>query len=85
MRWARNRDGRLVYVKVKVKSVGVKRKVKVGAVAGALVSLALYCAALFAGVETPAGVEAALTTVVSAVLAYWVPEPNRQADDVTDV
>ena len=52
-------------------------KVTTGAVAGAVVVFLLWVAKASGWVDTvPEEAVAALTTVVSFVLAYWVPETN---------
>ena len=52
------------------------RKVTVGALAGALTVLAVYLLGL-AGLDLPAEGAAALTTLVSFVLAYLVPSADQ--------
>ena len=48
------------------------RKVTVGALAGALASLAVWIADAFAGIKVPAEQAVALSTLLTFVVAYFV-------------
>ncbi len=50
------------------------RKVTSGALAGALVTIGVWCVQEFAGVVVPAEVAAAAVVVVSFCVSYVVPE-----------
>lgn len=53
------------------------RKVNVGAINGAVMAIIAWSVAEFAGVEIPAHVAVAGSTVIGTVLSYLV--PNKQA------
>lgn len=52
------------------------KKVQAGGMAGALTTLIVGVARM-AGVEVPAEVAAAATTLVFGLVAYFVPEPEK--------
>lgn len=56
------------------------RKMQAVTLAGACATLAAWALRAFGGVEVPAGVEAAITTVCAAALGYLIPEVSRETD-----
>ena len=50
------------------------RKVTVGAMAGAVVAIAAWASKAYAAVEIPADVAIALTTLLTFVVQYFVPD-----------
>ncbi len=60
-------------------------KVTAAVLAGAVVTFAAYLVELVSAVELPATAAAAATTIVSFVLAYWVPESNPAPSAVETV
>lgn len=58
-------------------SLTPRRKVVVGAVAGAIVTLAVALDGILGGPEIKAGAAAAAVVIVSTVLAYLVPEGDQ--------
>lgn len=55
-------------------SIAPTRKVAIGAVAGAAMIIIAWCAKAFGKVELPAEVAMAGTTIITAVVQYFVPD-----------
>ncbi len=54
------------------------RKVVVGAIAGAMVTIGVWLLEVLAHIEQPPEIAAAEVVVVSAILAYLVPEKDQE-------
>ena len=50
------------------------RKVAVGVLAGAVVAVAMWLVKEFGGTIVPAEVGVALSTIISAIISYFVPD-----------
>lgn len=57
-------------------------KVSIGAGAGALSAILAWSLQQFAGVEMPAGIEAASAVLIATAVAYFVPLSEKEASAI---